>query len=163
MVDYSFVLGKRYPYTKLTPLKYSHSDNSGSRMYLCECECGSFKKIRRSHLTDGSTKSCGCLQKINRKKINTRATKESCRKGGINSQKLKKEKIAAEVLNNVMQASLGKVKIHQFEHLADKGSPYMWVTEEELEDIFHGFLEVNWKNKRLIKVLETNEYSIYAA
>ena len=161
-VDYSFVLGKRYPYTKLTPLRYSHTQN-GSRLYLCECECGNIKAIRRSHLKDGSTKTCGCLQKELRKKFFKVATKESCRKGGINCQKVKQEKLAAEILNDQIQEELGKVKIYQFEHKADKGSPYMWVTDAELNEIFHGFLEVDWKNKKLNKVLESNEYSIYAA
>ena len=68
----------------------------------------------------------------------------------------------AVILENERQESLGKVKIHQFEHKADKGSPYMWVTDDELNEIFHGFLEVDWKTKKLNKVLETNEHSIYA-
>ena len=160
-VDYSFVLGKRYPYTKLTPLRYSHSSN-GSRLYLCKCECGNIKAIRRSHLKDGSTKTCGCLQKERRKNFHKVATKESCRKGGINCQKMKVKIREAVILEDERQESLGKVKIHQFEHKADKGSPYMWVTDDELNEIFHGFLEVDWKNKKLNKVLETNEHSIYA-
>lgn len=32
-------------------------------VWLCECDCGNFKKVRSSRLTSGNTKSCGCLRK----------------------------------------------------------------------------------------------------
>ncbi len=42
----------------------------GSRTYwLCKCECGNEKLVRKDHLTSGKTKSCGCLEKENLKKI----------------------------------------------------------------------------------------------
>lgn len=32
-----------------------------NKAYLCKCECGNEKKIRRLHLVRGSIKSCGCI------------------------------------------------------------------------------------------------------
>lgn len=38
-----------------------------SRPYWkCQCECGTIKSIRGSHLTSGTTLSCGCLRKDNK-------------------------------------------------------------------------------------------------
>lgn len=31
--------------------------------YVCQCECGRTKEIRKQHLVSGHTKSCGCLAK----------------------------------------------------------------------------------------------------
>lgn len=37
-------------------------DNSGA-VWRCECECGTWVKIRRRSLISGDTKSCGCLRR----------------------------------------------------------------------------------------------------
>lgn len=40
----------------------------GEIVWLCQCECGSFKKVKTSKLTNGSVCSCGCLVTENAKK-----------------------------------------------------------------------------------------------
>src|SRR5690625_2723924 len=45
--------------------KYKHSSKS---YWLCRCECGNKKVVRRDHLLSGKTKSCGCLEKENLEK-----------------------------------------------------------------------------------------------
>lgn len=39
--------------------------SSGKKVhrYLCKCDCGAEKIIRKCHLTHGSIRSCGCLQR----------------------------------------------------------------------------------------------------
>ena len=34
----------------------------GKARWLCECACGKFKKVRRSHLVSEATTSCGCYR-----------------------------------------------------------------------------------------------------
>ena len=31
--------------------------------WICECDCGTLKSVKGSHLKDGSIQSCGCLHK----------------------------------------------------------------------------------------------------
>jgi hypothetical protein len=31
--------------------------------WICECDCGGLKRVKRCHLIDGDTKSCGCLHR----------------------------------------------------------------------------------------------------
>ena len=42
------------------------------KFYNCKCECGNIKRIQRSNLLSGNTKSCGCLsiENVTRKKGN---------------------------------------------------------------------------------------------
>ena len=57
-MSYKDILGKKYGL--LTPIKYI-----GRRRgyWLCECECGNLKEVRREKLENQTTKSCGCLMK----------------------------------------------------------------------------------------------------
>jgi hypothetical protein len=51
--------GKKFG--KLTVIEFAgHQNNTKQRQWLCYCECGNQKVIRRDHLTKGYTKSCGC-------------------------------------------------------------------------------------------------------
>jgi len=43
----------------IRPLK--NRDNSGQRLWLCQCDCGGSAKVRISDLIRGKTRSCGCL------------------------------------------------------------------------------------------------------
>lgn len=54
---------------KLEVKELAESKNK-MRYWLCECECGVIKKIRRDHLTKGYTKSCGCSWRLSRKEHN---------------------------------------------------------------------------------------------
>lgn len=35
----------------------------GDARWLCKCDCGTIKKVHRSHLKSGKSKSCGCLSR----------------------------------------------------------------------------------------------------
>lgn len=45
---------------RLTALKIEEVRN-GHEYWLCACECGGFKVVRKSHLVGGRIRSCGCL------------------------------------------------------------------------------------------------------
>lgn len=44
---------------KLTVLR-KDEDAEQSRMWVCECDCGTVKSVRSDHFTDGRVLSCGC-------------------------------------------------------------------------------------------------------
>ena len=56
MID---MLGQKFG--RLTVIKYSHFEKR-NHYWLCKCDCGKEKIVRRSRLLDGNTKSCGCLR-----------------------------------------------------------------------------------------------------
>lgn len=43
-------------------LQKTDKRESGSIVWLCQCECGTIKEIRGTSLIAGETKSCGCIQ-----------------------------------------------------------------------------------------------------
>ena len=44
----------------------------GKIRWICRCECGKIKSVRREHLTSGATKSCGCFSRETTKIVNTK-------------------------------------------------------------------------------------------
>lgn len=46
---------------KLTVIKEYDRDHHNKLRYLCKCDCGNEKIVRKSSLLYGGTKSCGCL------------------------------------------------------------------------------------------------------
>lgn len=46
---------------RLIALSQDHKDAKKNWLWLCQCDCGKTKVIRRSNLVSGFTKSCGCL------------------------------------------------------------------------------------------------------
>lgn len=48
---------------RLTVVQLAEVTKTGQSMWICKCECGNKKIIRRSSLISGSTRSCGCLRK----------------------------------------------------------------------------------------------------
>ena len=36
-------------FNKLTVIKFDHYDKKGNSYWLCRCECGNYKVVRRSH------------------------------------------------------------------------------------------------------------------
>lgn len=44
-----------------TVVGFSHMNDSGAAMWLCECECGIKRAVVGHSLRKGSSKSCGCL------------------------------------------------------------------------------------------------------
>jgi len=58
------ILGQKF--NRLTVLSFSHRAKAsrGTRLfYLCKCECGTEKVIRRGSIVSGETVSCGCVRK----------------------------------------------------------------------------------------------------
>ena len=52
--------GKKFG--KLTVIRFDC--RKGTRYYwLCKCKCRTIRRVERSNLTSGHTKSCGCLHK----------------------------------------------------------------------------------------------------
>lgn len=48
-------------FNKLTVLAFSHFDKKKNSYWLCRCDCGNEKIVRRSHLLTGNVQSCGCI------------------------------------------------------------------------------------------------------
>jgi hypothetical protein len=48
------LLGKKF--NRLTPV-----EKLKNYYYLCKCDCGNYKKVRKDHILKGEIKSCGCL------------------------------------------------------------------------------------------------------
>lgn len=49
-------------YGRLTAIKESYKTKSDT-YWLCKCDCGNYKNVRKCNLTGNVTFSCGCLQK----------------------------------------------------------------------------------------------------
>ena len=62
-------MSKRLPdltgekFGRWTVIQKAENDHNGRSQYLCRCECGTEKVLRRSSLTSGNSKSCGCLSR----------------------------------------------------------------------------------------------------
>ena len=54
-------IGKRFG--RLVVLSLDSVVKNYQKIYLCRCDCGNIKKIRRSGLTSGGVISCGCYNK----------------------------------------------------------------------------------------------------
>lgn len=69
--DVNDIVGKKFG--KLTVLEFIKSEKSNPRgfkyYYLCQCDCGNTKIIRRDSLLLGYTKACGCIMKSRIKNI----------------------------------------------------------------------------------------------
>ena len=55
------IIGKKF--NRLTVIKQDGSYKTGTKLFLCKCECGGSTKTSASHLKRGEVKSCGCLVK----------------------------------------------------------------------------------------------------
>lgn len=47
-------------FSRLVAKQIDGRDKQGRIFWLCECDCGTSKRVRGSHLRDGLVKSCGC-------------------------------------------------------------------------------------------------------
>jgi len=54
------ISGKQF--RRLFVVKKHHVDAGGNAYWLCRCDCGEERIVRRSHLVDGTTQSCGCFR-----------------------------------------------------------------------------------------------------
>lgn len=50
-------------FNNLKVIAYAYTNSHGETYWLCKCNCGNTKVVRRSHLINGTTKSCGCLMR----------------------------------------------------------------------------------------------------
>lgn len=48
-------------FSRLVAIRISGRDDMGMVMWLCRCDCGSFKNVRAKSLKSSATRSCGCL------------------------------------------------------------------------------------------------------
>lgn len=138
-----------------TILEKTDKRDSGSIVWLCECECGTKKEIRGTSLVAGETKSCGCIQKIDianqrfGKLIAIKPTEESdlwlckcdCGNEKIVSKRnlLRGHTISCGCLKR--ERSLGEQKIHNL--LIENNIPF------EEEKIFENFYFDNDNKKRI--------------
>lgn len=60
-------------------IEQAEKDRSGEIRYLCKCDCGNERVIRRTSLTTGNSKSCGCFSR-------DVATRRNTKHGGANSR-----------------------------------------------------------------------------
>lgn len=56
-------------YNKLTIISIDSFKTNGTYLCNCQCECGSFKKVRYQNLKTGATTSCGCIKSKGEEKI----------------------------------------------------------------------------------------------
>lgn len=67
-LQYKNLINKHFG--RLTAIEYLGSDNKGSVLWKCVCECGNDNFITTSHhLISGNTQSCGCLKSVGESKI----------------------------------------------------------------------------------------------
>ncbi len=74
--------GKKFDF--LTVLDFAYKDKYYNEYWLCQCNCGTKKVIRKSHLLDGGTISCGCYVS---NRI-TRANKINAKYGGLTKSRI---------------------------------------------------------------------------
>lgn len=64
---------------RLVVLRFSHINDRGSSVWLCQCDCGNETYVEGYLLKRGNTRSCGCLQKESAAK----SVIERCSKHGM--------------------------------------------------------------------------------
>lgn len=62
------ITGNRYG--KLTVLGFHHTDAYGKSHWICQCDCGNVKILRKDNFAtkSGQTISCGCVRNENIRK-----------------------------------------------------------------------------------------------
>lgn len=59
--DSSSLAGKRFG--RWDVIEGAGKDKRNNTLWLCKCDCGRERSVRRGHLTSGESVSCGCYQK----------------------------------------------------------------------------------------------------
>jgi len=53
----------------LLVVKWTSGIIGTTQVWLCLCDCGTLRNVRRGSLTQGATRSCGCLKRGNRNSL----------------------------------------------------------------------------------------------
>ena len=59
--DSSSLVGKRFGRWEV--IEAAGKDKGNNTLWVCKCECGNIRPVRRGHLTTGESLSCGCFQR----------------------------------------------------------------------------------------------------
>ena len=70
------LVGKKFG--RLTVLEFVPTEDAHS-VWLCRCDCGNFKSVRKNQLITKHVKSCGCLVPDTNKSLNTKHGKSRTR------------------------------------------------------------------------------------
>lgn len=65
--NFKDIAGQRFG--KLIALRNTGSNEHGSAMWECKCDCGNILTVRGMDLRNGHTKSCGCISSFGEEKI----------------------------------------------------------------------------------------------
>lgn len=69
-VSFNDITGQKFG--KLTALKYDKTKGKGHTYWICKCDCGTEKSIRKDSLVSGAVVSCGCYHKEKTSEIFTK-------------------------------------------------------------------------------------------
>lgn len=69
-VSFNDIVGQKFG--KLTVLKYDKTKGKGHTYWICKCDCGTEKSIRKDGLISGAVISCGCYHKEKTSEIFTK-------------------------------------------------------------------------------------------
>ena len=113
-----------------------------------DCDCGK-RIIRRKHTVgkgEKQTKSCGCYKIEVAKKT---AQKPQVKKNRFTKDQKtgNKRQVGAKKGHN--SARKGLNCIFQYENRRYDGAPRMYVTDEDLNDIFAGYKEIDWEKREI--------------
>lgn len=56
------LIGKRFDRWTVISIDYEKSEQRHQTFYVCECDCGTIRSVRRSSLLNGESSSCGCMR-----------------------------------------------------------------------------------------------------
>lgn len=117
--------GKKFGF--LTVIDFAYKDKKYNEYWLCKCNCGTKKVVRKSHLIDGDTKSCGCYASSRISRMN----KINAKYGGLTKHRL------YTIYNGIIGRCL-KPKTNGYSRYGGKG---LSICKEWLDDYMNFY---NW-------------------
>ena len=108
-------------HSRLTPIRYVEY-RKRKPFWLYQCSCGKKKIIDKYSVEYGQTVSCGCYKKevLDNYNKHHRSFGNKSREG-------------------IPPSNKGKIRIHKIPN--DPKSPFRYVTEQELTQIYHGLID----------------------
>lgn len=155
--EYEDLVGKQFE--KLKVIKRLENSSDRRRVYLCQCECGNFTKVKARYLNCGDTRSCGCYKDFGEYKEQNQ--KEAYKKVGEKHGKLtiidiKKDK-HVNVYNMVCECECGNIVERKYSNILKIQTPSCGCYAKEMsskrmsEDILVKFKNNRNKNWYFIK------------